>query len=404
MNIPSFLIEAYANGTISEATYKRITNSKGSEPHMVSLEVRKVLELEEIPQIPAVQKQPFWKVSTVYCGSRSGDTLLSPLEKIGQKEGFKADRHPVTCDWVRDISYAPSSKEWIVPAKVTHKQMSGIKAKSVPLCKIMLSKGWGHQFLGEIAFKNMHNRWEFYKDFNQDPDLSIKFSELYFQGGNILKAEDKNGTKCHLVGVYNVVASHFLLERPISEIQELFQKTFSDKTVICGLEHLEQLSYHLDISMLPLMGGKVLIQDHEETVRLLEQLIGHPEVTRQEKQQFTLYLHDARQLAAIERDKLEHLKAELSTAGFEPVSISGSYYGGGENAINYINALHGYGSENHSFVITFDYEIPGEKYLQGYFTHRLQQAGVENIYFVPSNKASEMILDGGGLHCDTFEI
>lgn len=399
---PQFLEELYRANQISSHTLS--VEDCSTIAHTIADDVRAVLDLPSATPVPLAHKQRFWKINTVYCGSRSKETYLTALKKIGDIEGFSVELHPACSDWVRDSSYTLSDSNMLVPAYITEEQMFEIERASAKIVRLPPEcKMWTHLgFLGSVTPKIDYIRLVAWSDMGFSP-LPITFSDLYFQGGNILKAETRQGEKCTLIGVYNVLASHFLLKREVEEIKKLFEQTFAEKVAFCGITHLEQLSYHLDIAILPLMGAKVLIQDHDESVTLLRKLLDSPQVSPEEKQQFTLYLQDAQQLADLTRQKRLRLKQEMLEQGFEPISISGAYYIAGEGAVNYLNALHGYAKSKNSFVITFSYSTPGEKYLQGVFTHHLQQFGVERVYYVSSPIASSMLTDGGGLRCDTCD-
>ncbi|MCE5293042.1 MAG: hypothetical protein LLF94_00325 [Chlamydiales bacterium] len=219
-----------------------------------------------------------------------------------------------------------------------------------------------------------------------------------------MKAERKDGQKCHLVGAYNIVASHLLLQETVEKVKELFQKTFESKALFIASERFEQLDFHLDLTLLPLMGGKVLIQDYDESVRLLESLIANPEVTQKERDQFTCYLVEAKMKANATRDKVHRLKEEFLKENFEPISVSGYYHSLGVRTINFINGIYGYAKTQNAFLITFGYATPGEKHLQAYFTKVLQEHGIQRTYYVESPLAAQMLNEGGGLRCDTLDV
>ncbi len=382
--IPKFLNDYYQSGAIDEATFNRVTkkfiytSEYDYTPDVLLDDVREVLELPKCQQVSMCERKAFWKVSTVYCGTRNDNSFLVALKKIGEKEGFDAKEHPICSDWVRDCAYPLSSDALLVPAFLTEEKMSEIKFQALKITPITPKrKKWNHLgFLGNPMTNFAYGKFDICSSFPRY-DIQIKLSNLYFQGGNMLKAENKEGTHCQLVGAYNILASHLLLNEQVAMITDLFQKNLPGRCIFLGLEHFEQMAYHLDISLMPLMGAKVLVQDHDESVRLLEKLLAHPEIKKDEKEHFSLYLQDARELAELDRPKLARLKKELTETGFEPIAISGNYYSDGVGKVNFINGVHGYGSNNNSFAITLDYATPGEKYLRGYFTHTLHQHGVQ---------------------------
>lgn len=373
-------------------------------PDTIDELTRSVLGLTEDGKIPFHgEKKSFWKIGVIHCGQMSGESLLVGLEKIGKKEGFRAQSYPLDLDWIRDIFYPISEKSWILPAPLSETRLMEIALQWEKVDNQPDSKKSPTHFLGAVASPDLHHRCKILNDLGLHR-AKFQVSELYFQGGNILKAENKKGEKCILIGAYNVFASHILLNRSIEKIQELFCQTIPGKGIFPGLKNFEQQSYHLDVSMLPIMGGKILLQDHKISIRLLKRLIENPHVTSLEKEQFQIYLKDAKELDALKGPALSRLKEELQTEGFEVISISGNYYSAGKRNINYLNALHGFGESGNSFVVTYDFDSPGEKYLRAFFTHQLHREGVEHVYYIPSLESKMIQKDGGGLHCDTLEI
>ncbi len=366
------------------------------KPLVVDSQVMAVLGLPDSTVIPVVNRKPFWKIVTIYTGDSSDGTLLHALEKIGKIEGFSAGGHPINSGWVRDGSYPVTPKRWLVPCYLAAKTLDYITPSAMKICKLKS----GREFLGTPVDARTFTGY----DMGMVGDVDCVVSNLYFQGGNILKAESRDGEKCHLIGGYNIVASHLLLQEPLDRVTELFQEAFQDKVVPIGGENFEQLDYHLDLSLIPLMGGTVLVQDYDEAVGLLERLIAHPQVLESERERFKDYLQDAKEKAIKTRDKVQRLKNELSEKGFQPVSISGEYSCSNIRTICYTNSIHGYADAQNTFLLAFGYDTPGEKYLQGYFTQILQSHGVEHVYYIHSPFASEMLEDGGGLHCDTCDI
>lgn len=340
---------------------------------------------------------PLWQINTIYTGESSEGTLHAPLEAIGRLEGFSVTKHPTNTAWVRDGAYPIEPNRWILPKFITMDEFIDITQDALEICSL---ENW-EEFLGDPLEPGTYAAYEMGLDYTR---IDHKTSELYFQGGNIMKAERKDGRKCHLVGAYNVVASHLLLKEPIEKVKELFQKTFDGNALFVASGRMEQLDYHQDLVLLPLMGGKVLIQDYDESARLLESLIANPEVTQEEREQFTGYLAEARMKADTTRDKVQRLKEELLKENFEPISVSGYYRREGVRKINFINGIHGYAKANNAFMITFGYETPGEKHLQDHFTKVLQEHGVQRAYYVTSPLASTMLEEGGGLRCDTLDI
>ncbi len=354
-------------------------------------------------EAPSFEKKPFWKINKVYCGGRSDGSIPFALEQIAKIEGFSLATPPVHCDWLRDSAYPLTEHKWLVPCLVSEREMEMMRLKATTICPAdTTDKKWDLNFLGVELSRSEYGQYDLYSTFQAKPE--IEFSTVYFQGGNILKAEQKDGSKCHLVGAYNVIASSIQLGQTEEAVTKAFRQVFPEQVHFLGLEKKEQLAYHLDISLLPLMGGRVLVQDHDLSAKLLEIELKNTQLTDAERKEFSLYLQDAKELANIERKRLIRTKEELEQAGFTPISVAANYYIDGYPKINYINSLHGFGDKNRSFVVTTFFNTPGEARLQTIFNNYLKEQGVECIYYLPLANAGEMLDDGGSIHCNTIEV
>ncbi len=349
------------------------------------------------------QKQPFWKIDKVFCGDYNKGAIRDALQEIAASEGFSLKEPPVKVEWLRDSVYPITAERWIVPRYVSEDDFEKTRDLAKAQCPpSAMHHFWDLGFLGTVTALREYAGYEICSEFSTTP--AIELSSLYFQGGNILKAEMKGGEKCHLIGAYNVTASCILLNETEEKVTKAFRELFVGKVHFLGLEKREQLAYHLDISLLPLMGGRVLVQDHDKSIQALEQELKDPALTQDEREQFRAYLYDARRLANIERERVIRTKDELEKAGFTPISVAANYYIEGMPRINYMNSLHGYGDKERSFVISMSFNTPGEARLQALFSKALEEQGVERIYYLPLPIATEMLESGGSIHCDTLEV
>ena len=169
-------------------------------------QVMSILGLPDTSVIPEVNKKPFWKVVTIYTGDSIDDSVLKVLENIGDIEGFVVRRHLIDSDWVRDGFYPVTPKKWLVPRYLPVNLLDQITPSAQNICKLKN----GDEFLGRPVDARTFAGY----DIGMLDEVDCVVSTLYFQGGNILKAESMSGEKCHLLGGYNIVASHLLLKVP----------------------------------------------------------------------------------------------------------------------------------------------------------------------------------------------
>lgn len=91
---------------------------------------------------------------------------------------------------------------------------------------------------------------------------------VVIDGGNITKAENKDGKKYVIIGSDDIIKtkeiykSQYGQEKSDDEIKSILAKTFgADDVLILGANQSQPQSlYHIDLAMMPLPGGKILLQ------------------------------------------------------------------------------------------------------------------------------------------------
>lgn len=188
---------------------------------------------------PPLKKQEnvpsFWKIHTLYYGVNPKTIIfkdmIKNLEDIGLQEGFKAIPFIIEEDWLRDIAFRASAEEFLIP------QTTSISLDLYPflymesaLSSDCLNYTDPNKQLVDGLMGRVYTNTKVNSLFNikDNPNaLKVKRSQFYFEGGNLLKAKNKEGKEYVICGAMNLLTSFFISRK---------RKTFEQKTLRAKLE------------------------------------------------------------------------------------------------------------------------------------------------------------------------
>ncbi len=173
---------------------------------------------------------------------------------------------------------------------------------------------------------------------------------------------------------------------------------------------ISQQEFHIDMDTRPLSEGRVLLNNHAESIKLVQSVLNtDTDLTEKNKEDLQKTLRDLEQLHKERQPVTALIKRQLQDAGLTVIDTPGVFSTGGRQ-VNYMNGIMGTSSlTKEMFYITNASSITALNHAFGNWIQK-QQPGL-NVHFVGSaqsqhntnlNQAEELLNRGGGLDCVTL--
>jgi hypothetical protein len=261
--------------------------------------------------------------------------------------------------------------------------------------------------------------------------FSAVHAESYLEGGNVLTATRKDGSKYALVGMDSVVFSAIHLARRAAgdrpaRATELDSKIESTKEIIArdlmlppkDVLFIEQPAFHIDVDLFPLQPGKMATASYRSARALIERTMMRPDLAATEWRGLANMLvvakrEEARLQPILDRIT-ERLQRELHLTVIEvPAPLSTGTLGSDDAGskrqgydLNITNGVPGRGKDGLVYYITNGTSLRAlEDEVRALLTK--PELGIARVYFVASGRpgpdlhsfAEENIEHGGGVNC-----
>lgn len=412
-----------------------------------------------VPVPKANSIHPFWKIQSIVHGSlvRGEETTWGNIESIARSEGFRSELCEVLDQsfvWLCDPLVRTGNGRLLVPWKADYEGGAGdilctLTGKTPGLCLGGVSGGRSTDLLSAFF-----------------PDI-VDVAPFYFEGGNLLEAVDREGRIVMLSGANNLTYSLIngpdsftSLAFPIAQgmysmtpqeatrakvllkrmratrvysqfsvhnshllakayvigtkiIAERMEKTLQKKVIFLGTPFEKPVEYHLDLFLLPAPRGVVFIQDHRESIAVLQKILREEQLTPSEKARILLYLKNAEIEHREKNEQLTSIRQTLTSNGFIVVGFPGSFKASLEKLdVNFLNAIVGE-NENGVYCLSNGSSHPVDRFLRKAAALHWQKNGIARVYYTGRREKGPISLrgqlefsaarkgldKGGGIHC-----
>lgn len=389
-----------------------------------------------------------WRIKSLFISkTQKLPGTIAFLRSISRKEQFELkEAIGLNYPWIRDpLFFHPIEQKWFVPNAHNSEEMTKELGRMLEFRKTAGATSCPYMF-GRVADLSLH--LEVLKN-TQLANFEIRQSRLYFEGGNLLCAINKQDQLYFLSGAHQLLASYIDAEQSklfqqaeiearveekahslefaksineedwkltfnmvkllspqlanaqhvlkvcakISVLKELFQEELGQKLVWIesgdGLNQ-DQVHYHLDLFLLPAPNGIIFLQSYAKCQEVLEGLLHSCLLDGKEIKQWKPYLKGVKHYRDLYQNRLNHIKQQLEALHFTVIEVPGCYPCQKGQAIthiiNYLNGVAGLGARG-TFAIcnSFAGIGAGELYLRYAFRSFLKWHGIDHVYF---NKSS----------------
>ncbi len=397
------------------------------------------------------QEDLFWKYKKIYCGNAS-NKIIAELKKICQIEKIFFENLPIVTPWAKDPILLRGDNSLLFPARIKNRIESQVFILDflVEVKQLFYEEGRPFQqsVMGWVLNSNLQERF-IKANFHR-----AKEAPFYFEGGNLLKVQNRSGKSMYLSGPCNLLytllnagsipyywakkeeilkkAKAIPKDAPLFgqkkfEDLDLFEKSWTDeekklavrilyalaeviketiakklKIPVLHLGHFLEAppDYHLDLFLLPAPGGVVFLQDHNLAWQLLESIKKNNHCSQSEIKRLELYQQSALYAIKEDEEKLNRMEEALTCADFTVVRVAGAFFSNGVKkrvAVNFLNAVVGIGKDC-AYCITNAGGHPAERLLQNHWLEIMQKHDIRNVYFMEEPN-EEFAKSGGGVHC-----
>lgn len=305
--------------------------------------------------------------------------LVEVLEKIGEKEGFKVSTSKLGLGkgiamWIEDYGIRRADgKIYIQPPM--YNNVESIAFKQNPIRNSFLSEEYS--FLYDEA--------------------KLVYGKSYLEGGNVLNTRLKNSEAGAIVGLesINYTIEAMKLKGELSDFDIAKTQIAKDLGIKeDNLTFIQQPDFHIDMYYRPLQDGIIAAPDFESAIEILKTT----QVTNLDDKAKEQLINDLTKTAEFFANK--NFEKTLINKGYTIKKIpcfSPPSHINKTSIINFNNAICGTGKNKNSFIITNESNYPE---LNEIIKKSFQDAGVDSVYFVPTNKYLQF---DGGIDCLTQE-
>ncbi len=181
--------------------------------------------------------------------------------------------------------------------------------------------------------------------------------------------------------------------------KEMVAQELKQRVLFLGDAFAPQPEFHLDMFLLPAPGGKIFIQSPSKCVELLTTILKQTNLTYDQRRCLKAYLHNAKQQAKREKEskRLQRMAEELAQAGFELVQTAGIFSlnsrKGVTCAINFLNSIVGMGDKG-PFCIANGSGYCADHHLRKAFVELMAQHKIDLVYFTGRKTEAEVSSTG----------
>lgn len=404
------------------------------------------------PRAPGIAfVHPIWNIKEVIFRSElefPTNLILRNVQEIARQEGF-------TCS---SLNIENQSFRWLCdPLFVDFKGI--VWRPEQPLYPLGIKRFIHDMYMGSSChfFQDMGNVAEQGALNHLCDKTNIPSLEFYVEGGNFLKAVNRNGEPLILCGAANLLrsavdkfcrlslseldslkeklekqeesdllkfqkivegllVSQFYeydsddfcfplqekeiqqLVRCLSLISEEIKKTMKRRlnvpVLVLGRVFEPQPAFHLDMFLAPAPGGRVFLHCFNKAISLLETLLQNKNLKSKIRDRLMQYLKTSKMYQENYQTQIDDIAEQLQGHEIDVIRVSGLFYNErGSISINYLNSIFGQ-SERGVYCITNGSVNAADEWIRQEFISQVHQEGVDRLYFVGRTTRGPLLSKG----------
>ncbi|MBQ3311395.1 hypothetical protein IJG72_04885 [bacterium] len=315
------------------------------------------------------------KIDTIKMPFKLNEKLLSEMENLGKKLGFKLDIIISESNWLEDYGVRRHDGKVLILDKKTPQVEN-------PTLRANKDRVWAQDFISTLS-----------------PNEIVR-GNSYLEGGNVINTIKSDGKSGAIIGYESIKYTLAILRQssPKATEQDAINAIAKDLDLpIQDITFIPSKNIgHIDMTYRFFNNGEIAIPDYEAGIDMLIELL-QSDAKNLDKAEILEIIKLMQQYSEATKDDYKKAEDNLTESGYKTVRVP-AFVGGILGGPNYMNGVCGRDKNNKTFYITNKSQYPE---LDEQMKELLKKTfDIDNVYFVSTETGLSY---GGGIDCLTQE-